>query len=210
LRAETRALFGIYGIVDAATTDDPVALLDAMLGAGIAVVQYRAKAGVDRAIVRALHARTAAAGAALIVNDDFEAALEADGWHAGQEDLAGRDVAALRARLGTRLFGVSCDDAVLAERARRDGADYVGVGPFAATATKADAGAAIGVAGIAAVVRATPLPVVAIGGIDAENLAEVAASGAAMAAVVSAIAKASDPRAAASALVRRWAELRPR
>jgi thiamine-phosphate diphosphorylase len=203
-------LSGIYGIVDAASTNDPVALLDAMLGAGIAVVQYRAKAGVDRAIVRTLHARTTAAGASLIVNDDFEAALEADGWHAGQEDLAGRDVRALRARLGTRLFGVSCDDAALAERAHRDGADYVGVGPFAATATKADAGTAIGVAGVAAVVRATTLPVVAIGGIDAENLACVAASGAAMAAVVSAIAKAADTAAAARALVQRWAELRSR
>lgn len=203
-------LFGIYGIVDAASTHDPLALLDAMLDAGIAVVQYRAKAGVDRAIVRASHARTAAAGAALIVNDDFEAALEADGWHAGQEDLAGRDVRALRARLGRRLFGISCDDAALAQRAQRDGADYVGVGPFAATATKADAGSAIGIAGVAAVVRATSLPVVAIGGIDAENLARVAASGAAMAAVVSAIAKAADPGTAARALVRRWAELRAR
>jgi thiamine-phosphate pyrophosphorylase len=200
-------LSGIYGIVDAASTGDPLSLIDAMLGAGISVVQYRAKAGVDRAIVRALHARTAAVGAALIVNDDFEAALEADGWHAGQEDLVGRDVAALRARMGTRLFGVSCDDAALAQRAQRDGADYVGVGPFAATATKADAGAAIGIAGVAAVVRATTLPVVAIGGIDAHNLADVAASGAAMAAVVSAIAKAADPGAAARTLVQRWAEV---
>jgi thiamine-phosphate diphosphorylase len=203
-------LSGIYGIVDAASTDDPVALLDAMLGAGIAIVQYRAKSGVSRAIVRALHARTAAAGARLIVNDDFEAALEADGWHAGQEDLAGRDVTALRGRLGDRLFGISCDDAALAQRAVRDGADYVGVGPFASTATKADAGRAIGSAGVAAVVRAMALPVVAIGGIDVHNLAEVAASGAAMAAVVSAIAKAPDPRAAAALLVRHWSELHAR
>jgi thiamine-phosphate pyrophosphorylase len=144
------------------------------------------------------------------VNDDFDAALEADGWHAGQEDLAGRDVCALRERLGPRLFGVSCDDAALAQRARRDGADYVGVGPFASTATKADAGAAIGIAGVAAVVRATALPVVAIGGIDVSNLADVAASGAAMAAVVSAIARAPDPHEAAAALVRRWAELHAR
>ncbi len=206
----TPRLFGIYGIVDAASTADPVALLDAMLAAGIGVVQYRAKAGIDRAIVRALHARTSAAGASLIVNDDFDAALEADGWHAGQEDLADRDVRALRERLGPRLFGVSCDDAALAQRARRDGADYVGVGPFASTATKADAGAAIGIAGVAAVVRATALPVVAIGGIDVSNLADVAASGAAMAAVVSAIARAPDPHEAAAALVRRWAELHAR
>ena len=204
----TPVLAGIYGIVDAASTADPVALLDAMLRAGIRVVQYRAKAGVPIELVRLMHARTHAVGAALIVNDDLEAALEADGWHGGQEDLAMHDVAALRTRLNGRIFGVSCDDAKLAETAYRAGADYVGVGPFAATATKSDAGTAIGVVGVRAVASATSLPVVAIGGIDAENLAEVAASGAAMAAVISAIARAPDPAAAAAQLVRRWEELR--
>ncbi len=203
-------LVGIYGIVDAASTGEPVALLRAMLGAGIRVVQYRAKGGVSRDMVRTLHAHTRAANASLVVNDDLDVALEADGWHAGQEDLASHDVAALRARLGDRLFGVSCDDALLARAALQAGADYVGVGPFASTATKADAGDAIGVAGVRAVVSASTLPVVAIGGIGPHNLAEVARSGAAMAAVVSAIAGAPDPGAAATDLVRRWAELRAR
>lgn len=202
------ALRGIYGIVDAAISPDPLTLLDVMLAGGLRVVQYRAKAGVDRRIVRAMHARTQAAGAALIVNDDFDAALEADGWHAGQEDLEGRDAAALRAALGTRIFGVSCDDAGLARAALAFGADYAGVGPFASTATKADAGAPIGAAGVAAVAAASHLPVVAIGGIDASNLAAVAATGAAMAAVVSAVALAADPLAATRELVRLWSEYR--
>jgi thiamine monophosphate synthase len=80
----------------------------------------------------------------------------------------------------------------------------VGVGPFATTGTKADAGDAIGSAGIAAVVRATRVPVVAIGGIDATNLGDVIASGASMAAVVSAIARAPDPTGMARRLVAAW------
>jgi thiamine-phosphate diphosphorylase len=197
-------LRGIYGIVDRAVTDDPLALLDVLLDAGVRVVQYRAKSGVDPQVVRAMHAVTRARGALLIVNDDLTCALEADGWHAGQEDLAEHDPATIRATLGSRLFGVSCgvpEEALVAERF---GADYVGVGPYAATGTKADAGAAIGETGIRAVVVATRLPVVAIGGIDAGNLAGVARGGASMAAVISAIARAADPAAAARDLLARW------
>jgi len=182
----------------------PVAFLDEILAGGIRVVQYRAKAGVERDVVRAMLERTRAAGALLIVNDDFEAALEADGWHAGQEDLAGHDVVALRARLGTKIFGISCGVAEEARAAAAAGADYVGTGPFAATATKGDAGPAIGVEGVRAVVRATSLPVVAIGGIDASNVAAVKSSGATMAAVVSALVRGSDPRVAAAQLIALW------
>jgi thiamine-phosphate pyrophosphorylase len=191
-------------VVDRGLTREPVELLDALLAGGVRVLQYRAKDGVERAVVRAMHERTQRAGAILIVNDDFEAALEADGWHAGQEDLAGRDVRDVRARLGARLFGVSCGIADEAIAAERFGADYVGVGPYAATSTKLDAGAAIGARGIAAVVRATALPVVAIGGIDARSLDDVARSGARMAAIASAFARAADPQALAVELVQRW------
>jgi thiamine-phosphate pyrophosphorylase len=197
-------LRGIYGIVDRAVTNDPLVLLDVLLDAGVRVVQYRAKAGVDPAIVRAMHAVTRSRGALLIVNDDLARALEADGWHAGQEDLVAHDPIAARARLGTRVFGVSCGVPAEARAAERFGADYVGVGPFAPTGTKVDAGRAIGEAGVRAVVAATRLPVVAIGGIDASNIASVARSGAAMAAVISAIARASDSGAAARDLVARW------
>jgi thiamine-phosphate pyrophosphorylase len=62
---------------------------------------------------------------------------------------------------------------------------------------------------VRAVVAATSVPVVAIGGIDAGNLADVVQSGAAMAAIVSALARAADPRAAATELVQRWNALVP-
>lgn len=197
-------LDGIYGIVDDATIALPLPFVDALLAGGVRIVQYRAKGGVDRALLRALLERTRASKALLIVNDDLEAALEADGWHAGQEDLAGIDVRAARQRLAGRLFGISAGVPAEALAAEAAGADYVGVGPFAATGSKLDAGAAIGAAGIAAVAAATSLPVVAIGGIDLAALDAVAGTGAAMAAVISAFARAPDPQAAARAFVARW------
>ncbi len=200
------ALRGIYGIVDAGAVSEPLAFANALLRGGVRVLQYRAKAGVDaltlEALCRAAHAR----GAHVIVNDDFDAALRADGWHAGQEDLATHDREGVRARLGTRLFGISCGTPEEARAAQSLGADYVGTGPFAATASKSDAGAPIGPAGLCAVVRSTRLPVVAIGGIGPANLAAVAATGASMAAVISALALANDASLAARELVRRWAD----
>jgi thiamine-phosphate pyrophosphorylase len=170
-------------------------------------VQYRAKAGVDPAIVRALRAVTANAGALLIVNDDLEAALEADGLHVGPEDL-NRLGDGLRARLGERVLGVSCGSIGEVGPFSRLDADYFGVGPYAATLTKADAGPPIGAAGVAAVVKAAaPLPIVAIGAICLGDLVDVARSGARMAAVASAFSAAADPEAALRALVVRWAEV---
>ncbi len=200
-------LAGIYVVLDAQTSADLERLLAAVLRSGVRLVQYRAKSGVDRALVRRLHARTQAAGASLIVNDDVAAALDADGLHVGQEDLAGLAGVHLRGRLGSRLFGISAETPERALQAERLGADYIGAGPFVQTATKPDAGVPIGAAGLRAVVSATRLPVAAIGGIGLDELAAVAAAGAAMAAVISAVARAEDPESAARALVDRWAEI---
>jgi thiamine-phosphate pyrophosphorylase len=137
----------------------------------------------------------------------LEAALEADGLHAGQEDLAALGANGARRRLRGKLLGVSCATPREAREAALLGADYLGAGPFALTGSKLDAGAAIGEAGIRAVVDATPLPVAAIGGIAREHLASVVRSGARMAAVISAIARGPDAEANARALVARWNEL---
>jgi thiamine-phosphate pyrophosphorylase len=194
-------------VLDAQSTGDVEALLAAVLRGGVRLVQYRAKTGVERALVRRLHARTRAADALLIVNDDLAAALDADGLHVGQEDLAALERVDVRGRLGARLFGISAATPAHAVNAVRLGADYLGAGPFAQTATKPDAGEPIGTAGLRAVVAATSLPVAAIGGIGLGELPALARSGAAMAAVVSAVAAAGDPEDAARALVARWSEL---
>lgn len=147
-------------------------------------------------------------GAALLVNDRVDIALlcGADGAHVGQEDLP----AAMARRLlpPPALLGVSVSSLEEAERAARDGADYLGVGPVFATGTKKDAGCPLGLAAIAALVRSAPLPVVAIGGIDYENVAAVARTGVAGVAVVSAVTRASDMAAATRALKARFLEAR--
>ncbi len=196
-------LTGIYAILDAETAP-PLALAREVLAAGVRLIQYRAKDGADRPLVRELHALAQAHDAMLVVNDDLEVALEADGLHAGQEDLQRLGAQRVRARLAGKLFGVSCATPLEARAAAALGADYLGAGPLNATASKADAGAAIGAAGLRAVVAATSLPVAAIGGIELVDLERVVASGASMAAVISAIARAPDRAAMARALVARW------
>jgi thiamine-phosphate pyrophosphorylase len=202
-------LSGIYAILDPASGRDPGALLEAVLAAGVRLVQLRAKDVVERALVRRLHARTQGAGALLIVNDDLGAALKADGLHAGQEDLERLGAATLRARLGARVLGISCGLPAEARAAEALGADYIGTGPYALTSSKLDAGDAIGIAGLRAVVDATTLPVAAIGGIELADLAAVVAGGARMAALISAIARGPNPGANARALVERWNALCP-
>ncbi|HXP91883.1 MAG TPA: thiamine phosphate synthase [Candidatus Binatia bacterium] len=195
---------GIYAIVDTAVTADPVGFGAALVAGGIRVVQLRAKDGIDPAQLRALVACAHADGALLIVNDDVEAARSADGIHLGQEDAALVDLAVLRGVLADKVIGLSCGTPAEAEIANAVGADYLGVGPMFATASKSDAGAPIGVAGVAAVVRASRVPVVAIGGIDRSRLGDVRASGATMAAMISALAGATDVAATARALVAAW------
>lgn len=196
-------LRGLYVILDDRGEGPALErLAAAVLAAGVPAIQYRAKGGVRREVLARLRALTARAGTLLIVNDDVEAALAAgaDGVHLGQEDAAGLDLARVRARLPGKLLGLSCGTPVEAQAAQAAGADYVGAGCTFATRSKADAGPPIGTAGVRRLVAATTLPVIAIGGITLANVAEVAASGAAMAAVISAVADAPDPGRAVRAL----------
>lgn len=203
-RARWRELAGgIYAIVDTALVPDPVAFGSALLDGGVRVLQLRAKAGVDRGRLRALVAAAHRAHGLVIVNDDVEAARLADGVHLGQEDAELLDLRALRDEFAEKVIGLSCGLPEEARAANPLGLDYYGVGPIFATATKGDAGAPIGVAGVAAVVAASAVPVVAIGGITGARLPEVRASGAAMAAMISALCTA-EPEQTARALVAAW------
>jgi thiamine-phosphate diphosphorylase len=192
---------GIYALIDPAAHDEPLAYLDALLRGGIRIVQIRAKNGIARELLRASVAAIRAAGGIAIVNDDVELALEADGVHLGQEDLALHDLAALRARLGPRAIGLSCGTPAEARAVRPGLIDYIGAGPIFATRSKGDAGGPIGVNGVRVVVAASALPVTAIGGITVAAIPRVRQTGAAMAAVISALASARDPQATARAFV---------
>jgi thiamine-phosphate diphosphorylase len=199
-----KRLRGVYALVEPAAHADASGYLNALLRGGVRLVQIRAKSGIAPDLLRALVAHVRAAGGTAIVNDDVDAALEADGVHLGQEDLAGHDLRALRARLGGRIIGLSCGTPAEARAADPALVDYIGAGPIFATRSKGDAGGPIGVNGVRAVVEATALPVAAIGGIALDTLPRVRETGAAMAAVISALAGAADPEAAARAFVAGW------
>jgi thiamine-phosphate pyrophosphorylase len=162
---------------------------------GATAVQLRMKDAPARAIVetaRAIADVCREAGVAFLVNDRIDAALAAgaDGAHVGQDDIPGE---AARALLGPgRLLGISAATADEAAAAERAGADYLGVGAVYATATKADAGAAVGLARIREVAAATGLPVVGIGGIALGGAAAVIQAGAAGVAVITAVTLAGD------------------
>jgi thiamine-phosphate pyrophosphorylase len=205
-RAQRAAkLRGIYAIVNESARRDPAELTRAILDGGARIIQYRAKAGIVPAHARTMRDLTRAYEALFIINDDWRAvkAYDADGVHVGPEDARSEDLPAIRAALPDRLIGVSCGTP---DEARLAGAhaDYIGVGSVYATASKADAGDPIGITGLCAVAASTHLPVAAIGGIALQHLRDVCGSGVAMAAVISAVADAADPRAATGALVRAW------
>ncbi|MBX4859883.1 thiamine phosphate synthase [Rhizobium bangladeshense] len=166
---------------------------------GATMVQLRDKhAGTIRMIEtgRALKQALDGTGALLIINDDVEAAIAigADGLHIGQEDMDARKA---RAMVGAEMIlGLSIESEALANAVDPGLVDYTGVGPVFATPTKADHKQPIGFDGLARLVKASPVPSVAIGGLKADHVAQVFAAGAKGLAVVSAICGTPDPEAA--------------
>lgn len=197
----------LYGLVDperagALALD---ALARAIVAGGATLVQLRdKKAGTRRLIeeARAIKAALQSSGVPLLVNDRVDVALAAaaDGVHLGQDDMRPDDA---RALLGSHaIVGWTVRSQDEADAARLDLLDYVAVGGVFATASKDNAAAPIGLAGLRAIAgslkaRAPHMPVVAIAGIDRTNAADVIAAGADGVAVISALALAGDPAAAA-------------
>ena len=206
--AALRRLRGIYPLAD----DDPRwrhgprSVVEAVLAGGATALQLRLKHTGDRdalALLRWAVERTRRAGAVLIVNDRFDLADlgAADGVHLGQDDLAPERIpAALRERL---LVGLSTHSLDQVYQSRQRPIDYIGFGPVFGTASKQSEWKPRGSDMLAEAVKRAGRPAVAIGGIDAGNAAEVSRAGAAAAAVISAIADASDPIAATRALAER-------
>ncbi len=173
---------------------------------GADAVQLRDKSGDAARRLAAARAvalvRRAFPGRCFVVNDDPElaVAVDADGVHLGPEDPAPR--AARRLVGPRRLVGVSAGTPEEARQAEEDGADYLGVGPVYGSTSKGDAGAALGLEGFARVVHATRLPVIAIGSLTAERVAEVMSRDAHGVAVLSAVCLAGDPEAATREIAR--------
>ncbi len=132
----------------------------------------------------------------LVINDNVDIAVEmdADGVHVGQSDMEAGDV---RAKLGPdKIIGVTARTVEQAVLAEKRGADYLGVGAVFPTGTKLDA-KPLDHAVLKAITEAVSIPVVAIGGITAENVPLLAGNGVAGAAVVSGIFAQKDIEAAA-------------
>ncbi len=178
---------------------DSEGLAAAALDGGAPTIQVRLKAGTDAercSVAAAVVTRCRAAGALCLVNDraDIAVAVGADGVHLGADDLP---VDAARRVVGpVAIVGGTARDPLTARRLVAQGASYLGVGPTYATASKDGLPDPLGLAGLAEVVRAVDVPVVAIAGITADRVPEVLAAGAFAVAVIGAVAGAADPRAA--------------
>ena len=180
-----------------------VEVVRAAIRGGVSCVQLREKGCSTREFMdeaRLLKALLAGTGVPLFINDRLDVALAvgADGVHLGQNDLA---IADARRLVGNRMIiGISAESVADAIRAEAEGADYIGASPVFTTPTKTDTAPPLGLDGLRAIRRAVQLPLVAIGGIDANNAAQVLRAGADGLAVVSAIVSAPCPRTAAAAL----------
>ena len=199
-----RKTMRMYAVTDRAwvgqgTLGDQV---EQALRGGVTCVQLREKSlGVPAILVEAeeIGALCRSYGVPFLINDRVEIALQcgADGVHVGQKDRAAREV---RRLLGpNRILGVSARTVEQAVQAERDGADYLGVGAVFSTSTKADA-MPVSYETLQAICRAVSIPVVAIGGIQRENLLSLTGSGVDGVALVSAIFAAPDVETASREL----------
>lgn len=175
-----------------------IGVVEAAIAGGATIVQLREKKKSSSEMIgigREIHKLTQAASIPLIVNDRLEVALAigAEGLHIGQQDIPPSEA---RKIIGWgKILGVSASTAVEA-RAAQEFADYIGAGPVFPTRSKSDAGDPISLDGLSKIIQSVPLPVVAIGGINHDNAAEVIQLGAAGVAVISAVMGARDPEAA--------------
>ncbi|MBF0370458.1 MAG: thiamine phosphate synthase [Magnetococcales bacterium] len=186
---------GIYPILDAGWFDsggiDPVIVAQKLGELPIPLVQLRAKT-TAREAYRFMASwmsilRSHSPNLKVIINDrvDLALALDADGVHVGQEDLSPQ---VCRKLLGPgKIIGLSTHSPQELTRGIGSGADYFGYGPVYQAGAKSDALSPRGLSMLEQICRMSPLPVVAIGGIGVDQLPEIAKSGAAAAAMISAL-----------------------
>lgn len=197
--------YSIYLVTDEACLHGRPLLgcVEEALAAGVTLVQYRAKAadgGVLYAEACRLKELCDKYNVPLIINDrlDIALAVGAAGVHLGQDDLP---CAVARRLLGEDfIIGVSAHNPAEAVQAVSEGADYLGCGAVFGTATKHDV-AKLGLENLRAIRKAVAVPMVGIGGITADNYAEVLATGADGAAIVSGILAQDDISAVVKKLV---------
>ena len=193
----------LYGLISSYACRESVReTARAAIAGGVDVLQLREKDVPDAVFMAQaaeLRELTDETGKILIINDrpDVAALVGADGVHLGQHDLPITEARKLL-RPGA-IVGKSTHSLPQALAAANEGADYIGVGPMFDTDTK-DAGPIRGLELLKQIVGEVPLPIVAIGGIDADNVHLLVEAGATCVAVCSAICAAGNPKAAAEAI----------
>jgi thiamine-phosphate pyrophosphorylase len=197
--------YGLYII-----TDETIAggrshaeIAQQAIAGGADVIQLRDKTCGCRDLIRigrTIRGITRKTGTVFIVNDRLDVAIAcgADGVHLGQEDM--RVDAARQIAPQGLIIGVSVGTVEEAIQAERDGADYVALSPTFATLSKNDAGPGHGLLMLRKIRRQVSVPVVAIGGINRDNVRAVMAAGADGVAVISAVVGSADITAAAHEL----------
>jgi thiamine-phosphate pyrophosphorylase len=195
----------LYVILDraAARGRDLEAILDGALGGGCCMIQLREKewpSGRLLPLAERLRERCRRAGATFIVNDrvDLALAVAADGVHLGQDDLPPR--AARPLLKPGMILGRSTHSLAQAREARDEGAGYIAVGSMFPTATKPDF-QLVGPELIRKLRGEIRVPLIGIGGITLDNVADVIRAGADGVAVISAVCGAVDPVAATRRLL---------
>lgn len=186
----------LYAVTDRAWTGEQTLYeqVEAALKGGVTCVQLREKALDEAAFLQEakdICALCRRYHVPFIVNDnvDIAVACGADGIHVGQEDMVAGEV---RRRVGeAMILGVSVHTVEEARQAVRDGADYLGLGAVFPTSTKIDADQMTSET-LRDICSAVDVPIVAIGGINRDNLLNLAGSGVDGVALVSAIFSAED------------------
>jgi thiamine-phosphate pyrophosphorylase len=196
-----REIFGLYAITpDTGDTASLVAMTRDALAGRAQLVQYRSKTADEELRLEQAHSLARLCrefDVPLIINDHVDLALEigADGVHLGREDSP---ISRARLKLGhEKIIGVSCYNKLeSAIEAERNGADYVAFGAFFTSVTKRDT--------VPAAVDLLQqgnleirIPIVAIGGINSDNAAELISAGADALAVSNALFRAHDIRSEA-------------
>jgi len=200
-----RRLTGLYVILDrqilAGKNEQEIA--KQVIQGGGKVIQLRDKQGSKAEllpIAQKIKALCSKSDTLFIINDylDLALAVDADGLHIGQRDLP---LPIIRRELPVdKVVGCSVNTVSQAVKAQNEGADYIAVGSMFPTTTKRDA-TVVGVDRLKQIRQAVSSPLVAIGGINENNISQVMAAGANSVAVISAVLSKEDIKGATKILV---------
>jgi thiamine-phosphate pyrophosphorylase len=180
-----------------------LAIVDAALAGGVRLIQLREKEMPIPdfwKLAGQIRARTAQAGALLIINDRMDVALAvgADGVHLGQADFS---IASARRLAPDLIIGASTHSPAEAQAAERAGASYINIGPLFPTQTKTWSGEFLGLEGLGEIAPLVTIPWTVMGGIKPEHVPALIRAGARTIAVVTAVTAAADPAQAARDLL---------